>query len=228
MLAPIQALYATPAMRGLLRAETAVLTAFLGTRPATHGLYLAMHSDPRSMPDPVARWAHLYAAGDEWHGPLRARVDTALPFADDSFAVVVISHVHQHVDDCGQLIREAERVIEPEGLVILVGLHPMSPWMPWVCWQMRGMQRAMHMIWPFRIGQDMLYNSLDMEASRRFGAVVPRDVDLSAGNGYSLGGGYMLVARKRRRAPTKLKFRSNSKQLRMSGALAPGTHRECA
>lgn len=50
----------------------------------------------------------------------------ALPFADDSFGLVVAFMSLQDVDDLGGAIREAARVLAPEGRLCLAIVHPFS------------------------------------------------------------------------------------------------------
>ncbi|MGO9902913.1 MAG: methyltransferase domain-containing protein [Solirubrobacteraceae bacterium] len=50
---------------------------------------------------------------------------TAQPWADESFSVVVVSHVLEHVPDDGQAMRELRRVVTSDGVV--VSQHPRDP-----------------------------------------------------------------------------------------------------
>ncbi len=47
-----------------------------------------------------------------------------LPIAADSVDLVVLPHILQSVDQPHQVLREAERVLIPEGTLMLVGRHP--------------------------------------------------------------------------------------------------------
>jgi SAM-dependent methyltransferase len=64
--------------------------------------------------------------------PLRA-VDitldyTELPFASQSLDLVVLPHVLEFSTDPHQVLREVERVLIPEGQVIICGFNPASLW----------------------------------------------------------------------------------------------------
>jgi len=50
-----------------------------------------------------------------------------LPFEDDSFDLVTMLDVIEHVDDDQKLLREATRLLAPGGLVLV--MVPASPWM---------------------------------------------------------------------------------------------------
>jgi SAM-dependent methyltransferase len=55
----------------------------------------------------------------------------ALPVASDSVDVVFLPHALDFTDDPRQVLREAERVLIPEGRVILLGFNPWSTWGFW-------------------------------------------------------------------------------------------------
>lgn len=66
-------------------------------------------------------------AGD-W-GSVDVRCDlTALPFASHSTDLVVLPHVLEFHADAHQILREVERILIPEGQVIIVGFNPLSLW----------------------------------------------------------------------------------------------------
>lgn len=227
MLAPVQALYVTPAMRSLLRDEAAMVRSRLTCRPGTHGLQLSMHAGAVVDSGALMHWVRLHAAGPEWHGGLRARTDAPLPFANESFSVVILSQVHQHDTACGRLLREVERVTAPDGLVILSGVHPMSPWSPWLWWQLHGMPGALRLHSPFQLGQALVRCSLSVREVRRFGPLWPHDASVPSVGGI-LGGGYLVVAHKKRHAVTPLRALGKTRAAQVSGSLASHAHRECA
>ena len=51
-----------------------------------------------------------------------------LPFESQSIDLLVLPHVLEFSSDPHQLLREAERVLMPEGRLILTGFNPMSLW----------------------------------------------------------------------------------------------------
>ena len=52
----------------------------------------------------------------------------ALPFAGQSIDLAVLPHVLEFHDDPHGILREIERVLIPEGQVIIVGFNPLSLW----------------------------------------------------------------------------------------------------
>jgi SAM-dependent methyltransferase len=53
---------------------------------------------------------------------------TELPFASQSLDLVVLPHVLEFVSEPHQVLREVERVLIPEGQVIICGFNPASMW----------------------------------------------------------------------------------------------------
>ncbi len=51
-----------------------------------------------------------------------------LPFATHSIDLVVLPHILEFTDDPHQVLREAERVLVPEGHVVITGFNPVSLW----------------------------------------------------------------------------------------------------
>ena len=52
----------------------------------------------------------------------------ALPLASQSIDLVVLPHVLEFSDTPHQILREAERVLRPEGQIIISGFNPLSFW----------------------------------------------------------------------------------------------------
>jgi len=55
----------------------------------------------------------------------------ALPFANESLDVVVLPHVLEFEEHPHEILREVERVLIPEGYVIILGFNPLSFWGVW-------------------------------------------------------------------------------------------------
>ena len=62
-------------------------------------------------------------------GPVDALCElTALPFAEHSTDLVVLPHVLEFSPDPHQILREIERILIPEGQLIVLGFNPLSLW----------------------------------------------------------------------------------------------------
>lgn len=84
----------------------------------------ALHPPPANVPG-------LNQAGAD--DPLRPRValvtdSAALPFPADSLDLVVLPHTLEMSADPHHVLREVERVLVPEGRVVISGLNPASLW----------------------------------------------------------------------------------------------------
>jgi SAM-dependent methyltransferase len=66
-------------------------------------------------------------AGAEQKAQVRLNVDE-LPFACDSLDLVVLPHLLEFSDHPHQILREVERIMLPEGHVIITGFNPRSLW----------------------------------------------------------------------------------------------------
>jgi SAM-dependent methyltransferase len=74
-----------------------------------------------------------FTAGNQPGNNVRICCDE-LPFACDSLDMVLLPHVLEFADNPHQILREVERVLRPEGNLIISGFNPFSLW---------GMHRAL-------------------------------------------------------------------------------------
>ncbi|MBI4808112.1 MAG: class I SAM-dependent methyltransferase [Nitrosomonadales bacterium] len=68
-----------------------------------------------------------FSAGNQPGNDVRL-VCTELPFDSDSLDLVLLPHVLEFSDNPHQIIREVERVLMPEGNLIISGFNPFSLW----------------------------------------------------------------------------------------------------
>lgn len=61
------------------------------------------------------------------HADVRCEL-TALPFASHSTDLIVLPHVLEFAEDPHQILREVERILIPEGQLIVLGFNPWSLW----------------------------------------------------------------------------------------------------
>lgn len=120
--------------RYLLEQELAVLERLL---PDLFGYYLVQLGLGKSL-DRIGQLSRikthilLEQAGAQLSVPTAIRADyLRLPIATDSVDVVFLPHVLDFVADPHQLLREAERILIPEGRLIVFGLNPWGLWGLW-------------------------------------------------------------------------------------------------
>jgi len=74
-----------------------------------------------------SRIPHRVCCGHE--AEARVRADAMfLPFESQSIDLVVLPHVLEYSDNPHQVLREVERILRPEGRMILSGFNPRSLW----------------------------------------------------------------------------------------------------
>jgi SAM-dependent methyltransferase len=216
----VSSMNAPPPIRRLLDAEALALTPELAGLAGTHGLQLtAAVLEPPPTPM-LGCWTRLQLCGARFAGDLQARADEALPFLDDSFCVVLLNHVLEHAGSAPELLDEATRVLVPGGLLALTGFHPLSAWTPWLLCQ--GVCRPA-LAGPAWLRRRLAVHGVQTYAVRRFGPAFP---GVGAVPGQALlGGGFLLLARKRRAAVTPLRPRPQPARVPVR-TLAPGARRE--
>ena len=190
-------IYASEPLRQLLADETAALAPDLQRCAGDHALHVTVSSYDRPPTLPMlACWTRLHLAQAGYEGDLRGRADEPLPFADGSFALVLLRHALEVAPSPQDLLAEAARVLGPGGVLALTGMHPASGWLPWLLWRGRHQELALNS--PFRLSHWLHRANLTIERIGRTGPLWPASP--AAPRGGPLGGGYVLVARKRRHA----------------------------
>lgn len=123
----------TPAGQYLLAWERAQVDAAVADIFGYHALQLGMPQldglHTNRMPH---QWLALDAEGRLHEGatrPVSLRTDfSALPFPSSSLDLVVLPHTLEFSEDPHATLREVERVLVPEGRVVICGMNPLSLW----------------------------------------------------------------------------------------------------
>ncbi len=120
----------TPPGQTLLRWEQAQLDAAVADVFGYHALQLGMPQmnalQANRMPH---RWQADRAMNSGVSPPLQLQCDfEALPFREGSLDLVVMPHALEHSLDAHASLREAARVLVPEGRVVICGFNPTSLW----------------------------------------------------------------------------------------------------
>ncbi len=220
-------LHATAAMQTIRAAEAAVLAPELGGLAGGHGLYICVGTHMELPRTPMLGvWAHLVLGDDTlFDGSVHARSDEPLPFNDDVFRVVVLSHALEWTPHAAQLLSEVTRVLAPNGLIAITGFRPLAAWWPWLIWRARGCELGFSVIAPTWLRPGLMRRDIEVYATRRFGPAWPTS---TGGSVSRVGGCYLMLGRKRRQALTPLRLREMQSRSRAHSPLATGAQRECA
>lgn len=220
-------IYASAPLRRLLDEQTRVLIPELQRCFGMHALLLgtAVDDAPPALPM-LGCWTTLSVHNGRYRGDLQAAADEPLPFVDDAFELVLLRHALEVAPSASVLLAEAVRVLAPGGVLALTGVHPLSGWAPWFCWRTRGKPQALLM--PLRLGHDLQQAGLEIERIQRVGRVWPGLVPTRAGTANPFGGGYVLIARKRRHMATPLRIKPVPVLVPGNSQLSPGTRRSSA
>lgn len=220
-------IYASAPLRRLLDEQTRVLTPELQRCFGMHALLLGACADdaPPALPM-LGCWTTLHLDKGRYWGDLQAAADESLPFVDDAFELVLLRHALEVAPSASALLAEAVRVLVPGGVLALTGVHPLSGWAPWFCWRTRGKSQALQM--PLRLGHTLQQAGLEIERVQRVGHLWPSLAPARAKALNPFGGGYVLIARKRRRMATPLRIKPVPVRVPANSQLSPGTRRSSA
>jgi SAM-dependent methyltransferase len=120
----LQGWFETPLGRYLLEKERAYLD---DVTPDIFGF----HAVQVGLPDidllRESRIAHCVRVAHEGHPDIYAR-GHELPFATQSVDLVVLPHVLEFTPEAHAILREVDRVMMPEGRIIIIGFNPWSLW----------------------------------------------------------------------------------------------------
>ncbi len=94
--------------------------------------------------------------------------ELAFPVAGDSVDVVFLPHVLEFAADPHQVLRETERVLIPEGRVIVLGFNPLSTWGLWRLFRRRSGQMPWcgRFLTPLRVTDWLSLLGFDIEEQR--------------------------------------------------------------
>lgn len=220
-------IYASAPLRRLLDAQQRALMPELQRCYGTHALLLDAFADdvPPALPM-LGCWTVLQLARGRYRGDLLAATDEPLPFVDDAFELVLLRHALEQAPMASALLDEAVRVLAPGGVLVLTGVHPVSGWSPWFHWRARGRRFALQM--PWRLGYRLRGAGLEVEQVQRVGRMWPGLAVRTIAPVSPWGGGFVLIARKRRRMATPLRIRPAAVAVPASNRLSPGTRRSSA
>jgi len=232
-------IYEDGPLLALLQRELAMLAPILEGVFGVWGLHLRPHRQA-----PLALPAHLLSSvvdlavdgTDTLVGDARC-LPQQLPFAGESFKLVVAQHILEQTTAPDEVAEELARVMAPEGVALVFGFNPASLWRPWLAsrlpeaWQFSGTSR-----W-----RDVLTRArLDVLQVRYSGLWSPWSTLPSAGSEQSSApptwqrpfgrfcGSWLMLARKRRSTLTPLRLAAVRSDLKLKPNFVPGARRESA
>jgi len=236
--------YATPLGRTLAECEQALLDDSLSN---LFGYHLLQVGAPQGGDLTVAsRISHRMVLADQVAAlpPLQGSegcvgLPEALPVAGDSIDLLLLPHVLAFADEPHQVLREAERILIPEGHVAVLGFNPWSLW--GLCRLVLGWRRRApwcgRFLSPWRVkdwlsllGFDtVLLHHMYYRPPLRHPGLLERLVFLERwGRRWwpILGGGYLLVAKKRVATLTPIRPRWRPRRALVATGLAGPTVRK--
>ncbi len=218
-------IYASAPVRRLQDEQTRAMTPALQRCVGDYALLIGTSPEGVSPPalPMLGCWIHLHLQGGRYRGDLLAAGDESLPFIDDAFQLVLLQHALEASAVPGPLLDEAIRVLAPGGVLAITGVHPMSAWAPWFRWRSRSAVFKLSM--PLRLMTDLQREGFEIEQAQRVGCVLPGSAAAHALTAKVLGGGFVLIARKRRRVVTPLRIQPTPVAVPATGRLSPSTRR---
>lgn len=228
--------YADGPLQRLLQRELAMIAPILDGVFGVWGLHVRPHpAAPSGLPPHLLNAIVELAVDDDGGLAGAARCEPwHLPFASESFKLVVAQHVVEQCRAPDEVIEELTRVLAPEGVALVFGFNPASLWRPWLSNRLDGR-------WTIRgaaAWRGVLGRQLDVLQVRYSGLLSPWSAPAAAADAASVagwsrslgrfGGSWLLLARKRRSTLTPLRLSSSRADLKLNPSLVPGARRECA
>lgn len=199
--------FAAAAARRLLRLEQRALLPLVAGCYGRTGLYLRCDESVSAelAGNVLQRVLRLHARDGRWHGDVVCEPD-ALPLLRESVDLVVLLHAIECTALPRALLGEIERVLVPEGNVIVLALNPYSPW------RLRWMGSGLHALGAGRCCALLREAGLEPSRLSRVGPVLPwmKQASRDPGGAWfsALGAcraAYLVQARKRRAGMTPLR-----------------------
>jgi SAM-dependent methyltransferase len=223
--------YASAPMQALLAREMAALAPVLSAAYGNYGLFVRPRQGGATLPAHLlGKIVELDVEGD---GLLAGAVRCApwqLPFASESFKVLVVQHALERIVDAEACVAELARVLAPEGIALMLGFNPLGSWRPWLMRRAHGLRLRSARVCRAQLEREQV----DTLQVRFPGELWPRARTTTGPEQptHSLlarfGSSWLLIARKRRSTLTPIRLRKLAREAARAPQLAPGAHRNCA
>lgn len=217
-------LFAAPAFRPLLKQEARLIDVHLSRQRGRVGVTLEAAGLPTGTHFSNADLRLTVDTDGQISGSLRGRAE-ALPIADRSVDTVVIRHVVECLQQPQVLVREALRVLAGQGVLLVTGIHPLSLWSPWMWQQARACGVHFQPVSTARWRQWLDAAAVSVSRIDRFGPVSPW---MGGGLESVIGGGFILLAHKRRMPMTGIPLTTRMRRVPTASSTACVSRRRCA
>lgn len=216
-----QDIYASAPMRSLLADETVAYMPDVRRCAGTRALLVSAAADD-APPNPpyLGQWITLRLAEGRFRGDVCASANEPLPFTDGAFDLILLRHA---LELAPLPLNEIVRVLTPGGLLVLTGINPLSGWTPWWLWRTRGSDT--HARSPIQLAARLRRAEVQVERVQRVGQLLPLSTNSVGKLRGWLGGGYVLVARKKGPASAPTRLRPKPVTAPVRAGLAPGARR---
>jgi len=220
--------HASAPLRALYARELAALASIVAGVYGNYGLFLRPHLRALA-PLPQHLLGKMIELAPGEHGLFEGALRCApgqLPFASESFKLLIAQHVLEQLDDADACAAELARVLAPEGVALILGFNPLGTWRPWLARHAAQLHpRSAH-----HCRTLLAREQVDTLQVRFPGSLWPH-ANIAAQPGAvssqlaRLGSTWLLLARKRRSTLTPLRLRATTRELALNPRLAPGAHR---
>lgn len=125
---------------------------------------------------------------------VQANINLKLPFRDESFQTIVICHAHERVSSLPALFEEVERLLLPEGNLIVYGINFTSLWAVAVMFNVQYVPFCHRLFSDFEIKKNLKSLGFQYEYNTFGGIMKPENFSLCFDMAYQAH--YTLVAKK--------------------------------
>ena len=218
-------------MQALLAREMAALVPILSSAYGNYGLFLRPQLDGAALPPHLlGKIVELDVDEDGFFSGAVRCASWQLPFANESFKVLIVQHMLERVADAQACVAELARVLAPEGIALMLGFNPLGTWRPWLMRGGHGLRLRSARVCKSQLERERI----DTLQVRYPGVLWPRAKAMGTSQitTHSLlarfGSSWLLIARKRHSTLTPIRLRKKAREAARAPQLAPGARRNCA
>ncbi|HEY7872838.1 MAG TPA: methyltransferase domain-containing protein [Rudaea sp.] len=223
--------YSSTPMQALLAREMAALAPTLSNAYGNYGLLLRPRQGGAALPPHLlGKIVELDVDEDGFFSGAVRCASWQLPFANESFKVLIVQHTLERVADAQACVAELARVLAPEGIALMFGFNPLGTWRPWLVRRALGLHLRSARVCKSQLERERI----DTLQVRYPGVLWPRAAAMVGPDEptHSLfarfGSSWLLIARKRQSTLTPIRLRKMARDAAHAPQLAPGAHRSCA